>query len=64
MVCTKCSKLTKTTLATPEVKKRSEIYHGSLASSSKTSGKKGTTLANSGISKVRLLAGSLLFHLE
>ena len=53
MVCSKCQKLSKkTTLATPEVKKKNDIYHGS-ATSSKGSGKAGTTLANAGVSKVR-----------
>lgn len=55
MVCSKCQKLSKkTTLATPDVKKKSEIYYGSPASSSKSSDKKSSTLANSGISKVRI----------
>lgn len=53
MVCSKCQKLTKkTALATPDVKKKSEIYHGSSAAS-KGAEKGGTTLASSGISKVR-----------
>ena len=54
MVCSKCQKLSKkTTLATPEVKKKNDIYYGS-ATSSKSAGKGGTTLANSGVSKVRI----------
>lgn len=57
MVCSKCQKLTKgTTLATPQVKKKSEMYYGSAASSSKTTDKKTTTLANAGISKSKLLS--------
>jgi hypothetical protein len=58
MVCTKCQKLSKgTTLATPGVKKKSEIYLGSPASSSSTtkSGDKtktSATLGNNGIGKV------------
>ncbi|GJN68881.1 hypothetical protein PLICBS_002926 [Purpureocillium lilacinum] len=53
MVCAKCQKLSKgTTLATPEVKKKSEMYYGSPASSSKAAGaNKSTTLAQSGIGK-------------
>jgi hypothetical protein len=59
MVCSKCEKLAKsTTLATPGVKKRSEMYHGSPAgSSSKGGDKKSATLGNSGIGKV-----SISFH--
>lgn len=57
MVCSKCQKLTKkTTLATPEVKKKSEIYHGSSATSK--GAEKGTTLASAGVSKVRAARGS------
>jgi len=57
MVCAKCQKLAKsTTLATPGVKKKSEIYFGSSASSSssKTGDKTKTsaTAGNSGIGKV------------
>ncbi|PKS11948.1 hypothetical protein jhhlp_001244 [Lomentospora prolificans] len=48
MVCSKCQKLTKgTTLVTPQVKKKSEMYYGSAASS-KSTDKKTTTLANAG----------------
>ncbi|SPN98505.1 uncharacterized protein DNG_01550 [Cephalotrichum gorgonifer] len=47
MVCSKCQKLTKTTLATPDVKKKSEIYYGS-STSAKGLDKKSTTLANAG----------------
>ncbi|POR34040.1 Uncharacterized protein TPAR_05747 [Tolypocladium paradoxum] len=55
MVCAKCQKLIKgTTLATPEVKKKSEMYYGSSASSSsKGSGAKSTTLGHNGIGKAR-----------
>lgn len=53
MVCSKCQKLSKkTTLATPDVKKKNEIYYGS-ATSSKGTDKKSATAANAGISKVR-----------
>ena len=52
MVCAKCQKLNKTTLATPGVKKKSEMYYGSAASSSSSTGKKSATLGQTGISKV------------
>ena len=52
MVCAKCQKLNKTTLATPGVKKKSELYYGSAASSS-SGEKKSATLGQNGISKVR-----------
>jgi hypothetical protein len=53
MVCAKCQKLTKsTTLATPEVKKKSEIYYGSPATTSKASGSKSATVGQTGIGKV------------
>ncbi|KAK1769267.1 microtubule-associated protein CRIPT-domain-containing protein [Phialemonium atrogriseum] len=58
MVCNKCQKLSKTTLATPGVKKKSDIYHGSPASSSSTSEKKSATLGQTGISKSKLLSKS------
>lgn len=50
MVCSKCSKLSKgTALATPVVKKKSEMYHGSPASSSSS---KSATLGQTGVGKV------------
>jgi hypothetical protein len=52
MVCAKCQKLNKTTLATPGVKKKSEMYYGSAASSSSSTGKKSATLGQTGITKV------------
>lgn len=53
MVCAKCQKLNKTTLATPGVKKKSEMYYGSAASSSSSAAKtKSATLGQTGISKV------------
>ncbi|KAM4054645.1 microtubule-associated protein CRIPT domain-containing protein [Hirsutella rhossiliensis] len=65
MVCAKCQKLSKgTTLATPDVKKKSEMYYGSPAASSSASSSKAkgtakpTTLGNSGISKSKLLSKS------
>ncbi|KAL2141825.1 hypothetical protein VTI28DRAFT_1912 [Corynascus sepedonium] len=61
MVCAKCQKLNKTTLATPGVKKKSEMYYGSAASSSSstsssTGAKKSATLGQTGISKSKLLS--------
>lgn len=68
MVCTKCQKLGRggTTLATPSVKKKSEIYHGSPASGSggikTTTGSatatttKSATLGQTGIGKSKLLS--------
>ncbi|KAG9243073.1 Cript family protein [Calycina marina] len=59
MVCAKCQKSAKsTTLATPGVKKKSEIYFGSAASSSKSSDKtkSSATTANNGIGKSKLLS--------
>ena len=56
MVCTKCQKLTQSTaLATPGVKKKSEMYYGSPAgtkSGDKT--KTSATLGQNGIGKVGL----------
>lgn len=52
MVCGKCQKLNKTTLATPGVKKKSEMYYGSPAASSSSVDKKSVTLGQTGISKV------------
>jgi hypothetical protein len=54
MVCAKCQKLNKTTLATPGVKKKAEMYYGSSASSSASGEKKSATLGQTGISKVRI----------
>lgn len=54
MVCAKCQKLSKsTTLATPGVKKKSEMYYGSAASSSKSGeqSKTSATLGSNGIGK-------------
>ena len=58
MVCSKCQKLVKqTSLVTPDVKKKSEIYYGSPASGSGIKGSGGASSANvtlgkAGISKV------------
>ncbi|ELQ39039.1 cript family protein [Pyricularia oryzae Y34] len=50
MVCGKCQKLSKgTSLATPSVKKKSEMYYGSPASSSAS--KSSATLGQTGVSK-------------
>lgn len=56
MVCSKCQKLSKTTLATPGVKKKSEMYYGSPASASSSSSKPSATLGQTGISKSKLLS--------
>ncbi|RKU40303.1 hypothetical protein DL546_000570 [Coniochaeta pulveracea] len=58
MVCAKCQNKAKTTLATPVVKKKSEMYYGSPASSSATGAKKSATLGQTGISKSKLLSKS------
>lgn len=56
MVCAKCQKLSKgTSLATPGVKRKSELYHGSPAASSSKSATQGQT----GIGKVCHLSSSL-----
>jgi hypothetical protein len=56
MVCAKCQKLAKsTTLATPGVKKRNDMYYGSPAGSGSKGGDKGktsATLGQNGIGKV------------
>ena len=58
MVCAKCQKLSKsTTLATPGVKKKSELYYGSPAGSSKSGDKKSATLGATGVGKVSLSDG-------
>lgn len=58
MVCNKCQKLGSTTLATPGVKKKSEMYYGSTASSSSSAAgpKKSATLGQTGVSKSKLLS--------
>ncbi|KAK1827114.1 microtubule-associated protein CRIPT-domain-containing protein [Podospora conica] len=57
MVCSRasCQKLNKTTLATPGVKKKSEMYYGSAASSS-SGKKKSATIGQTGVSKSKLLS--------
>lgn len=59
MVCAKCQKKSSgtTSLATPEVKKKNDMYFGSPAgsSSSKAGTKTSATLGNNGIGKVRLI---------
>ncbi|KAL2164456.1 hypothetical protein VTH06DRAFT_3672 [Thermothelomyces fergusii] len=66
MVCAKCQKFNKTVLATPGVKKKSEMYYGSPASTASTSAssssssqagaKKSATLGQTGVSKSKLLS--------
>ncbi|PHH85870.1 hypothetical protein CDD83_11051 [Cordyceps sp. RAO-2017] len=64
MVCAKCQKLSKgTTLATPEVKKKSDMYYGSAASASSSSSKgaggtRSATLGQTGVGKSKLLSKS------
>jgi cysteine-rich PDZ-binding protein len=56
MVCAKCQRLAKsTTLATPGVKKKNDMYYGSPAGSGSKGGdssKTSATLAQNGIGKV------------
>lgn len=57
MVCSKCQRLLKATeLATPNVKRKSEIYYGSSTSGSSSSNSKtsASTTKPNGIGKVRL----------
>ncbi|KAJ8068229.1 hypothetical protein OCU04_003797 [Sclerotinia nivalis] len=59
MVCAKCQKKSSSTtsLATPEVKKKNDMYFGSPAgSSSKAGTKTSATLGNNGIGKSKLLS--------
>ncbi|MCJ1357216.1 MAG: hypothetical protein MMC33_007212 [Icmadophila ericetorum] len=57
MVCAKCQKLlAKTELATPGVKRKSEMYYGSPASSSTDKSKTSATLGKTGIGKSKLLS--------
>ncbi|KAA8563756.1 hypothetical protein EYC84_011774 [Monilinia fructicola] len=60
MVCAKCQKKSQhTSLATPEVKKKNDMYLGSPAgSSSKAGTKTSATLGNNGIGKSKLLSKS------
>ncbi|KIH94411.1 hypothetical protein SPBR_06201 [Sporothrix brasiliensis 5110] len=57
MVCSKCAKLvTGTSLATPGVKKKNDMYYGSPASSSASGAKKSATLGQNGIGKKTVCA--------
>ncbi|CAM1505473.1 Fc.00g111100.m01.CDS01 [Cosmosporella sp. VM-42] len=59
MVCSKCQKLSKgTTLATPGVKKKNDMYYGSPAGSSKAGASKSATIGHNGIGKSKLLSKS------
>ena len=64
MVCSKCQRLSKsTTLATPNVKKKSEMYYGSPAGSSQSVDKsKSATVGNNGIGKVGARSAINLRH--
>ena len=56
MVCAKCQKLVKSTkLATPDVKKKNEMYLGSATKSTGGGQSSGSTLGNNGVSKSKLL---------
>jgi hypothetical protein len=60
MVCAKCANLTKpTSLATPDVKKKNEMYHGSPAGTSKSGAKTSATLGNTGIGKVCFIKSTI-----
>lgn len=55
MVCAKCQKIQKTTLATPGVKRKNEMYYGSPAGSKagdKDKSKSSATMGSTGIGKV------------
>lgn len=58
MVCSKCQRtLQKTTLATPGVKQKNDMYHGCPAGSKTTSSLiSSATLGNTGIGKSKLLS--------
>lgn len=57
MVCAKCQRtLQKTTLATPGVKRKNEMYYGSPAGDRTRSEPKSATLGASGIGKSKLLS--------
>jgi len=61
MVCGKCQRLQKTTLATPHVKRKADMYYGSPASSKsadRKDGKASATLGSAGIGKSKLLSKS------
>src|SRR5947209_7474177 len=62
MVCAKCQKFQKTTLVTPGVKRKADIYYGSPAfsKSGDRDGKVSATLGQTGIGKVRLVLSYLL----
>lgn len=56
MVCTKCQKLQTTTLATPGVKRKDEMYYGAPAGSKAANNDKSkpsATIGSTGIGKVR-----------
>ena len=57
MVCAKCQKLVKqTSLATPGVKKKNEMYLGSATKTTGGGQSSSSTLGNSGVSKSKLLS--------
>ena len=56
MVCAKCQKLQKTTLATPGVKRKNEMYYGSPTAGGKDNSKNSATQGPTGIGKVSHLS--------
>lgn len=52
MVCSKCQKLQKTTLATPGVKRKNEIYYGSPTTIGNDKSKSSAAQGPTGIGKV------------
>ena len=54
MVCAKCQKLQRTTLATPNVKRKNEMYYGSPAAAGvKDKSRTSATAGSTGVGKVR-----------
>ena len=52
MVCSKCQKLQKTTLATPGVKRKHDMYYGSPTAGGTNKSKTSATQGSTGIGKV------------
>ncbi|KAL8829537.1 MAG: hypothetical protein Q9191_001964 [Dirinaria sp. TL-2023a] len=58
MVCAKCQKLQKTSLATPNVKRKNEMYYGSPTAGAKDKSKPSATAGSTGVGKSKLLSKS------
>ncbi|CAF9938682.1 MAG: hypothetical protein HETSPECPRED_001153 [Heterodermia speciosa] len=58
MVCSKCQKLQKTTLATPGVKRKNDMYYGSPTVGGSNKSKTSATQGSTGIGKSKLLSKS------